>query len=96
VNDPWEPAVFEMVNESTRAYEYAPASEPELTSPSEVLQATKGLRVSKASGPNGIPNRVLKHLPKRAITFLTKVFITQSSADNTSHQHGSTLAWFPS
>jgi len=52
----------------------APASEPKLTNPSEVLQAIKGLRVGRAPGPNGIPNRVLEYLPKRAITFLTKVF----------------------
>jgi hypothetical protein len=74
VIDPSEPAVIEMVNEAIRAYEYAPTSEPKLTNPSEVLQAIKGLEVGKAPGPNGVPNRVLKHLPKRAITFLTKVF----------------------
>jgi hypothetical protein len=74
VNDPSDPAVTERVNEAMRAYEYAPASEPKLTSPSEVLQAIRGLKVGKAPGPNGIPNRVLRHLTKRAITFLTKVF----------------------
>jgi hypothetical protein len=74
VNDPPEPALIEMVNEAMRAYEYVPASEPKLTSPSEVLQAIKGLKVGKAPGPNGLPNRVLKHLPKRAKTLLTKVF----------------------
>jgi hypothetical protein len=59
----------EMVSEAMCAYEYAPASEPKLTSSLEVLQAIKGI--------NGrIPNRVLRHLPKRAITFLTKVFNT--------------------
>jgi hypothetical protein len=40
-------AVIEMVSEAMRAYEYAPASEPKLTSPSEVLQAIKGLKVGK-------------------------------------------------
>jgi hypothetical protein len=40
---------------------YAPASEPKLTSPSEVSQAMKGLKAGKAPGPNGIPNKVLKH-----------------------------------
>jgi hypothetical protein len=63
-----------MVNEAMRAYDYPPASEPKLTSFSEVLQAIRGLKVGKASGPNSIPNRVLRHLAKCAITFLTKVF----------------------
>jgi hypothetical protein len=75
VNDPSDPAVTEMVNEAMRAYEYAHASEPKLISPLEVEEAIRGLKVSKAPGPNGIPNRVLRQLPKRAITFLTKVFI---------------------
>jgi hypothetical protein len=61
VNDPLEPAVIEMFNEAMRAYEYAPASESKVTSPSEVLQAIKGLKVGKAPGTNGIPNRSLKH-----------------------------------
>jgi hypothetical protein len=38
------------------------------------FSSPRGLRVCKSPGPNGIPNRVLGHLPKRAITFLTKVF----------------------
>jgi hypothetical protein len=63
-----------MVNEAMRAYEYAPASEPKLTSLSEVLQAIRGLKVGKAPDPNCIPNQVLRRLHKRAITFLTKVF----------------------
>jgi hypothetical protein len=74
VNDPSDQAVIGMVNEAMRAYEYAPASEPKLTSPSEVQQAIKELRFGKTPGPNGVPSRVLRHLPKRAITFLTKVF----------------------
>jgi hypothetical protein len=74
VNDPSDPAVTEIVNEAKRAYEYAPASDPELSSPSQVQQAIRGLKVGKDPGPNGIPNRVLRHPPKRAITFLTKVF----------------------
>jgi hypothetical protein len=44
VNDPSDPAVLEMVNEAMRAYEYAPAIGPRLTSPSEVLQATRELK----------------------------------------------------
>jgi hypothetical protein len=73
VNDPSSPAVIEVVNEAMHAYEYAPASEPKLTSPSEVLEAIMGLKVGKAPGPNSLPNRALSHLPKRAITFLTKL-----------------------
>jgi hypothetical protein len=74
VNDPSSPAVIEVVNEAMRAYEYAPEREPKLTSPSEVLEAIKGLKVGMAPGPNGVPNRALRHLPKKAITFLTKLF----------------------
>jgi hypothetical protein len=37
VNDPSSPAVIEVVNEAMHAYEYAPASEPKLTSRLEVL-----------------------------------------------------------
>jgi hypothetical protein len=64
-----------MFNKAMRTYEYAPASEPKLTSPLEVHQAIRGLKVGKAPDPNRILKRVLRHLPKRAITFLTKVFI---------------------
>jgi hypothetical protein len=75
VNDPSDPAVIEMVNEAMRAYEYAPASESKLTIPLEVQEAIRGLKVGKAPGPNGIPNTVLRHVPKRAITFLTEAFM---------------------
>jgi hypothetical protein len=74
VNDPSSPAVIEAFDEVKRAYEYAPASEPKLTSPSVVQEAIKGLKFGKASGPNGVPNRALRHLPKTAITFITKLF----------------------
>jgi hypothetical protein len=73
VNDPSNPAVIEMINEAIHAYKYAPQSEPKF-SPSEVLQTITELKVVKALGPNGIPNRFLRHLPERVITFLTKVF----------------------
>jgi hypothetical protein len=41
VNDPSDPAVIEMVIEVMRAYQYAPASEPTLTSASKVIQAIR-------------------------------------------------------
>jgi hypothetical protein len=74
VDDPSDPAFTERVDMEMRAYEYVSASEPTLTTPSEVIKAIKGLKVGKASGPNGILNSVLRHLPKRVITLLAKVF----------------------
>jgi hypothetical protein len=74
VNDPSDPAVFEMVSEALQAYSYAPASEPKLTNPAEVQDAIRGLKASKAPGPNGIPNRAVKHLPQRAVSLLAAIF----------------------
>jgi hypothetical protein len=74
LDDLSDPAVTELTNEAMRTYEYAPASEPKLTSPSEVLQVIRGLKVGKAPGTNDIPNMVSSYLPKRAITLPTKVF----------------------
>jgi hypothetical protein len=51
-----------------------PAREPKLINPIEVQYVIRGFKVSKAPGPTGIPNRVLKHLPARAVSFLTKIF----------------------
>jgi hypothetical protein len=42
VNDPSDAAVIEIVNEAIHAHEYAPASELNLTSPSNVLHAIRG------------------------------------------------------
>ena len=50
----------------------APASELMLTNPEEVQEAIRGLKVNKAPGPNGIPNRALKHLPQRAVISILK------------------------
>jgi hypothetical protein len=43
VDDPSDPAFTEIVDVAKRAYEYAPASEQTLTTPSEVIKAIKGL-----------------------------------------------------
>jgi hypothetical protein len=51
-----------------------PAGEPKLTNPEEVQEAIRGLKVSKAPGPNGIPNRALKHLPQRMVSLLVLIF----------------------
>jgi hypothetical protein len=66
--------VFETVDVGLRSYFVAPASEPKLTNPEEVQEAIWGLKVSKAPGPNGIPNRALKHLPQRAVSRLVLIF----------------------
>jgi len=74
VTDPSIPAVIEMVDVELASYFMAPVSEPKLTNPEEVQEAIRGLKVSKAPGPNGIPNRALKHLPQRAVSLLVLTF----------------------
>jgi hypothetical protein len=67
-------AVIEMVDLALWSYFLTSASEPKLTTPDEVQEAIRGLKVSKAPGPNGIPNRALKHLPQRAVSLLAQIF----------------------
>ena len=74
MTDPSVPPVIEMVDVALRSYFISPVSEPHFTTPDEVHAAIRGLKVSKAPSLNGIPNRVLKHLPKRAVSFLAYVF----------------------
>jgi hypothetical protein len=49
-------------------------SHSKLTNPEEVQEAIRGLKVSKAPDPNGIPNRALKHLPQRVVSLLVLIF----------------------
>jgi hypothetical protein len=74
VTDSSVPTVIETVDVGLRSYFMAPAGEPKLTDSEEVQRAIRGLRVSKASGPNGIPNRALKHLPHQAVSLLVLIF----------------------
>jgi hypothetical protein len=74
VNNPSVPAVIERVNEAMRAYSFAPASEPRLTNCMEVQEAIRGLKVGKAPGPDGIPNRALKRLPLSVVSLLVVLF----------------------
>jgi hypothetical protein len=53
-----------MVNVALRSFFCTAASEPNLTKSDKVQEAIRGFKVSKALGPNGIPNRALKHLPQ--------------------------------
>ena len=57
-----------------RSYLINHASEPRLTNPEELYEAIRCLKDSKAPAPNGIPNRALKHLPQRAVSFLVLIF----------------------
>jgi hypothetical protein len=59
VTDPSIPAVIEMVDLALRSYFVSPACEQHLTTPDEVHGAIRGLKVSKAPGPNSIPNRAV-------------------------------------
>jgi hypothetical protein len=65
---------IEMVDVLLMSYFLTPASEPKLTTPEEVQEAIRFLKFSKAPGPNDIPNRALKHLPQREVSFLVQLF----------------------
>jgi len=73
VTDPSVPAGIEMVDLALMSYFLTPASLPKLTNPDEVREAIRSLKVSNAPGVNGIPNRVLKHLPQRAVSLLAQI-----------------------
>jgi hypothetical protein len=74
VTDPSLLAVIEMVDMSLRFYFLRAAREPQLTTPDEVRENIRGLKASKGPGPNGTPNRSLKHLPMRAVSLLALIF----------------------
>jgi hypothetical protein len=64
----------QIFDKTMRAYNYAVAGERTSTNLSKVLWTIWRIKIGKTAGPTGIQNRVLRHLPKRAITILTKVF----------------------
>jgi len=51
VADPSVPAVIEMVDVALGSYSQTPANKPKLTSPDEVHEAIRGLKVGKTPGP---------------------------------------------
>jgi hypothetical protein len=63
-----------MVNMELESYLQTPASEPMLTNPEEFQDVIRGLKVSKAPGPDSITNGALKHLPMRAVLLLVHIF----------------------
>jgi len=74
VTDPSVPAVIETVDVALGSYFLSPPNEPQLNTPDEVHEAIRGLKVSKVPGLNVLPNRKLKHLPKRAVSLLARIF----------------------
>jgi hypothetical protein len=74
VADPSNPAVIKTVDVALQAYSHEPASEPMSTNSAEVQDSIRGLKIIKAPGPDGIPNRVLKQLPQRMILLLVALF----------------------
>jgi hypothetical protein len=68
------PSVPAVIDVALRSYFQTPAREHKLTNPDEVHEAIRGLKVGKAPGPNGTPNRALKHLPQRAVSLLVRIF----------------------
>jgi hypothetical protein len=93
VTDPSVPAVIETVNVGLRSYFTEPAGELKLTNPEEVQEAIRGLRVNKAPGPNGIPNRALKHLPQRAVSLLVLIFNAILLTHHCPHHIGPLVFW---
>ena len=82
---------FERVREAMESSALAPESELLLTNPTEVSKAIAEPKVGKAPGPNGVPKRALRNRPRKAVTFLTKVFNGVLKC-NTTQQCGNTPA----
>ena len=70
---PSVPAVIEMVDVTLKSYFLSSPSERKLTNPENFQVAIRGFKFSKPPGPNGIPNRALKHLPQRAVSLLAQI-----------------------
>ena len=73
MTDPLVPRVIEKFDVKLRPYILTPSCEPKLTNLDEVQEAIVCLKVNKAPGPNGIPNRALKHLPQRSVSLLVQI-----------------------
>jgi hypothetical protein len=74
VTDPTVLAVTEMFDVALSSYFMTPANEHMLTNTDEVQGVIRCLKFRKAPGRKFIPNRALKHLPQRAVSFLTHIF----------------------
>jgi hypothetical protein len=63
-----------MLNEEMRAYSFVQAIDPNLTNSLVGQDPIRGLKVGKALGSGGIPNRVLMFLPLSAVSLLVVLF----------------------
>jgi hypothetical protein len=88
--DPSVPAVIKIVDVALKSHFMTPASEPKLTNPYEFHEDIRGLKVSKAPVPNGIPNRALEIYHGERYLSLSR-FSMRSSSPITFLQCGSTL-----
>jgi hypothetical protein len=57
-----------VVDVALKSYFITSASEHKLPNPDEFQEVISGLKFRKDPGPNGIPNRALKHLSQRAVS----------------------------
>ena len=73
VNDPLDPTVIKMVDVTKYVLLFT-CSRAEFSQPIEGLEAIRGAKVGKAPGPDGIPNRALKHLSHDLILLLIAPF----------------------
>jgi len=63
-----------MIGVTLKCYILTSTREPKLNNPDEVHEAIRGLKVGKASGSNGIPNRAYEHLPQQVVSLLVRIF----------------------
>ena len=59
----------ERVGETMESFALATASEPLLTNPTGVSKAIAEFKLGKTPGPNGVPNRALRNLPRKSSKF---------------------------
>jgi hypothetical protein len=74
VANPSVSIVIEMIEVALRSFVLTPVSKPKLTYPDEVHKAIRVLNFGRAPGPNGIPNRALKHFLQREVSLLAQIF----------------------
>jgi hypothetical protein len=67
------PPGIKIVNGALWSSFVTPASKPKLTNPDEIHETISVLKAGKATKPNGITNRALKHLPQQAVSLVVEM-----------------------